>query len=160
MQNPHERHWKVVKRILRYVQGYIFTVGFGSITWDGKKQSFISLSSAEAEYHGTIEASKEALWLCQILSDFGFQQQHPTTLYCDSQSSIQLWKYPVQHQHIKYIELHMHFIGKLIHDHVLEVQYYSTDDQVAEIFTNTLTEAKFNKLQFMVGVQEVVTNEG
>ena len=54
----------------------------------------------------------------------------------------------------------MHFIRKINHDHVLEMQYYSTDDQVADIFTKALTEAKFTKLRFMVGVQEVVTKGG
>eukprot|EP00253_Pinus_taeda_P021274 PITA_21274 len=132
MQTPHESHWKAAKRILRYVRG--------PITWACKKQAAISLSSAEAEYRGVVEASKEALWLRQILSVFGFQQQHPTTLWCDNQSAIQLCKDPVQHQHSKHIELHMHFIRKLIHDHVLEVQYCSTDDQVADIFTKALTE--------------------
>eukprot|EP00253_Pinus_taeda_P020610 PITA_20610 len=113
--------------------GYVFTLGSGPITWACKKQSAISLSSAEAEYCGVIEASKEALWLRQILSQFGFQQQHPTTHWCDNQSAIQLCKDLVQHQHSKHSELHMHFIRKLIHDHVLEVQYCSTDDQVANI---------------------------
>eukprot|EP00253_Pinus_taeda_P030803 PITA_30803 len=116
MQKPHESHWKVAKRILRYVR--------------------------EAEYRGAVEASKEALWLRQILSKFSFQQQHLTTFWCDNQSAIQLCKDPVQHQRSKHIELHMHFIRKLIHDHVLEVQYCSTDDQVADIFTKALTEAK------------------
>eukprot|EP00253_Pinus_taeda_P024815 PITA_24815 len=114
----------------------------------------------EAEYRGAVEASKEALWLRQIVSEFGFQQQHPTTLWCDNQSAIQRCKDPVQHQCNKHIELHMHFIRKLIHDHVLEVQYCSTDDQVAEIFTKALTEAKFTKLRYMLGVQEVVTKGG
>eukprot|EP00253_Pinus_taeda_P030491 PITA_30491 len=59
---------------------YVFTLGFGNITWACKKQSAISLSLVEVEYCGAIEASKEALWLCQILSKFCFQQQHPTTL--------------------------------------------------------------------------------
>eukprot|EP00253_Pinus_taeda_P034902 PITA_34902 len=112
LQNPRESHWKAAKRILRYVR--------------------------EAEYRGAVEASKEALWLRQILSEFGFEQQHPTTLWCDNQSAIQLCKDPVQHQRNKHIELHMHFIRKLIHDHVLEVQYCSTDDQVADIFTKAL----------------------
>eukprot|EP00253_Pinus_taeda_P007718 PITA_07718 len=140
--------------------GYVFTLGPGCITWACKKQSVISLSLAEAQYHGAIEASKEALWLCQILSEFGFQQQHPTTLSCDNQSVIQLCKYPIQHQRNKHIELHIHFIKKLIHDHFLEVQYCSIDDQLANIFTKTLTEVKFTKLRFMVGVQEVVTKGG
>eukprot|EP00253_Pinus_taeda_P017704 PITA_17704 len=90
MQNPHESHWKVAKIILHYVQGYVFTLGSGPITWDCKKQSAISLSSVEVEYHGVIEASKESLWLRQILSEFGFQQEHLTTLWCDNQSVIQL----------------------------------------------------------------------
>eukprot|EP00253_Pinus_taeda_P020745 PITA_20745 len=152
MQKPRESHWKIAKRMLRYVRG--------PITWACKKQGAISLSSAEAEYRGTVEASKEALWLRQILSEFVFQQQHLTTLWCDNQSAIKLHKDPVQHQHRKHIELHMHFIRKLIHDHVLEVQYCSTDDEVADIFTKALREAKFTKLIFMVRVQEVVTKGG
>eukprot|EP00253_Pinus_taeda_P020882 PITA_20882 len=40
--------------------GYVFTLGSGPITWSCKKQNSISLSSVEAEYHGAIEASKEA----------------------------------------------------------------------------------------------------
>eukprot|EP00253_Pinus_taeda_P016509 PITA_16509 len=152
MQNPRESHWKAAKRILRYVRG--------PITWACKKQAAISLSSAEVEYRGAVEASKEALWLHQILSELGFEQQHPTTLWCDNQSAIQLCKDPVQHQHSKHIELHMHFIRKLIHDHVLEVQYCSTDDQVVDIFTKALTEAEFTKLRYMLGVQEVVTKGG
>eukprot|EP00253_Pinus_taeda_P006676 PITA_06676 len=137
--------------------GYIFTLGFRPITWAFKKQSVIYLSSAEAEYRGVAEASKEAMWLRHILSEFGFQQQHPTTLWCDNQSAIQLCKDPVQHHHSKHIELNMHFIKKLIHDHVLEVHYCSIDDQVVDIFTKALTEAEFTKLRFMVGVQEVIT---
>ena len=42
-----------------------------------------------------------------------------------------------------YIELHMHFIRNIVHDHVIEVLYCPTDDQVADIFTKSLTEAKF-----------------
>ena len=51
--------------------GYVFTLGSGPITWSCKKQSSISLSSTEAEYRGAVEANKEAMWLCQILSEFG-----------------------------------------------------------------------------------------
>eukprot|EP00253_Pinus_taeda_P031640 PITA_31640 len=102
--------------------------------------------SGEAEYCGVVEASKEALWLHHILLEFGFQQQHPTALWCDNQSAIRLWKDPVQHQHKKRIELHMHLIRKLIHDHVLEVQYCSIDDQHADIFTKALIEVKFTKI--------------
>eukprot|EP00253_Pinus_taeda_P024660 PITA_24660 len=128
---------------------YVFTLGLGPLTWASKKRSAISLSSAEAKYLGTIEASKEASWLRQILSEL---QQHPHTLWCDKESAIQLYKDPVQRQRSKEIELYMHFIRQLIHDHVLEVQYSSTYEQVAYIFIKDLIEARFTKLRFMVGV--------
>jgi hypothetical protein len=107
-----------------------------------------------------VNASQEALWLQQILSEFGFQHQHPTRLWCDNQSAIKLAKDPVQHQRSKHIELHMHFIRKLIHDQVIEVLFFPTEDQVADIFTKSLTEAKFSKLRSMLGVQEVVIKGG
>eukprot|EP00253_Pinus_taeda_P034896 PITA_34896 len=132
-------HYFLGLQVLQSKEGYVFTLGSGPITWACKKQSAISLSLAKAEYCGTIEASKEAMWLRQIMSEFGFQQQHPTTLWCDNQSAIQLRKDPVQHQRNKHIELHMNFIRKFIQDHVLEVQYCSTNDQVADIFTKALT---------------------
>ena len=66
----------------------MFTLGSGPITWPCKKQSAISLSLAKAKYRGVIEASKEAMLLRQILSEFGLHQQHPNTLWCDNQSSI------------------------------------------------------------------------
>eukprot|EP00253_Pinus_taeda_P021495 PITA_21495 len=125
---------------------YIFTLGSRPITWACKKQSAISLSSVEVEYRGATEVSKEAPWLHQILLEFGFQLQHLTTLWCDNQSSIQLCKYLVQHQRNKHIEIHMQFIRKLIHDHVLEVKYCLTNDQVVDIFTKALIEVKFTKL--------------
>ena len=63
---------------------YVFTLSSGPITWCCKKQILISLSSLEAKYHGAVEANNEAMWLRQILSEFGLHQQHPTTLWCDN----------------------------------------------------------------------------
>ena len=65
-----------------------------------------------------------------------------------------------QQHRSKHIELHMHFIRNLVHDHVIEVLYCPTNDQVADIFTKSLTEAKFSKLRSMLGVQECVLKGG
>ena len=34
--------------------GYVFSLGFGPITWDCKKQQHVSLYSVEEEYRATI----------------------------------------------------------------------------------------------------------
>jgi hypothetical protein len=54
----------------------------------------------------------------------------------------------------------MQFIRKLNHDQVVEVIFCPTKDQVADIFTNSLTKEKFPKLRSMLGVQEVVIKGG
>ena len=126
--------------------GYVFNLGSGPVTWACKKQQALALSSAKAEYRAAVNVSQEALWLRQILSEFGFEQQHPNPLWCGNQSAIQLTKYLVLHQLIKHIELHMHFIRNLVHDRILKVLFFPTDDQVPDIFTKSLTEAKFSKL--------------
>jgi hypothetical protein len=100
------------------------------------------------------------MWLRHILLEFGFHHQHPTILWCDNQSAIKLTKDPVQHQCRKHIEIHMHFIIKLIHDQVIEVLFCPTKDQVADNFTKSLTEANFSTLPSMLGVQEVVIKGG
>jgi hypothetical protein len=138
------------------IVGYVFSLVSGPITWSYKKQPDISLSSVEEECQVVVNSSQEALWLQHILSEFGFQQQHPTSLWCDNQSAIKLAKDPIQNQHKKHIELHTHFIRNLIHDQVIEFLFFPTKDQVADIFTNSLTEAKFSKLRSMLGVQEVI----
>jgi hypothetical protein len=139
---------------------YVFSLGSGPVTWASKKQQAISLSSAEAEYRLMVNASQEALWLRQILSEFGFENQHLTSLCCDNQSAIKLAKDPVQHQRSKHTKLRMHFIRKLIHDQVIEMLFFPTEDQVADIFTKSLTEANFSKLRSMLGFQEVVFKGG
>jgi hypothetical protein len=54
----------------------------------------------------------------------------------------------------------MHFTIKLIHDQVIEVLCFPIEDQVAEIFTKSLTKVKFSKLQSMLGAQEVFIKGG
>jgi hypothetical protein len=54
----------------------------------------------------------------------------------------------------------MHFIRNLIHDQVIEVLFFPIEDQIANIFTKSVTEAKFYKLLSMLGFQEVVIKGG
>ena len=63
---------------------------------------------------------------------------------------------PVEHQHTKHIELHMHFIHQLIQDGVLSLEYIPTDTQVIDIFTKPLASPCYLQLQSTLGVTKVV----
>ena len=66
----------------------------------------------------------------------------------------------IKHCHAKPIKLYMHLIKILIQDCIFEVLFFPTYDQFVEIFTKSLIEAKFYKLQSMLGVQECVIKGG
>ena len=55
------------------IAGYVFSLGSGPITWACKKQQALALCSAKAEYRAAVNANQEALWLREILSEFGFE---------------------------------------------------------------------------------------
>jgi hypothetical protein len=50
------------------IVGYVPNLGFGPLTCACKKQQAIFFSSIEVEYHVTVNAFQESLWIWYILS--------------------------------------------------------------------------------------------
>jgi len=42
--------------------GFVFMMGGGAISWSSKRQPIIALSTTEAEYMASTQATKEAIW--------------------------------------------------------------------------------------------------
>ncbi|KAG6388774.1 hypothetical protein SASPL_150210 [Salvia splendens] len=59
--------------------GNIFSLGFGAVTWSSKKQDTIAPSSSEAEYAAATSATRQALWLQKLLTDFPLDHNDATT---------------------------------------------------------------------------------
>ena len=131
---------------------YVFQLGSGLISWSSKKVKTLSLSSCEAEYRAT----KEAFWLRHVLTELGLAPKLSTVLKCDNQGAIQLAYNPVYHSKTKHLDLDAHYIRELVADGILSLQYCPTEQQAADIFTKSFTEAKFVHLCSLLGMREVV----
>ena len=68
----------------------------------------------------------------------GVQQEDATVLLCDNQSCMAIAKNPVFHARTKHIEIHYHYVHKLIKDRVLELFYSLTHENEANLFTKAL----------------------
>jgi len=68
---------------MRSTIGYVFIVGGTVVPWVSKIQSVVALSTMEAEYVATIEASKEMIWLQRFLDELG-KKQELGRLYSDN----------------------------------------------------------------------------
>ena len=86
--------------------------------------------------------STQLLWMRQTLRDYGiFIDKVP--LLCDNKSTIKIAHNPVQHAKSKHIEIWHHFIREHISRGDLEMSFVGTRDQLADIFTKPLDEARF-----------------
>jgi hypothetical protein len=90
------------------VSGFCIFLSYSLISWKSKKQSIVSQSSTEAEYHAMTSTTKEIVWLRWLLADMGVSFSHPTPMYCDNQSSIQIAHNSVFHERTKHIEIDYH----------------------------------------------------
>src|SRR5438270_6693503 len=89
----------------RSTSGFVFNIGSGAISWSSKRQPTVALSTVEAEYGAQTQASKEAIWLRQLLRNLIPQESTPyaTIIYCDNQGAIALAKDPKYHPRTKHI---------------------------------------------------------
>ena len=89
--------------IISLVDSYLFQIGGTAITWKSKKQSCVTLSTAEAEHMALSSAAQEAIWMRKLIADLGNPQSQPTVVMEDKQSAISMAKNPQFHGRTKHI---------------------------------------------------------
>ncbi|CAI7812943.1 unnamed protein product [Closterium sp. NIES-53] len=71
-------------------QGYIFSLGSGSVSWWSTRSSSVLSSSCEAEIYVGAMAAQELRWLTYLLTDSGERPCSPPVLYVDNKAMIAL----------------------------------------------------------------------
>jgi hypothetical protein len=61
--------WAGSEEDRKSTSGMCFSLGSVMISWGNKKQKFVTLSTAEAEYMAACEACIEAVWIRKLISD-------------------------------------------------------------------------------------------
>jgi hypothetical protein len=130
----------------RSVTGFCVFLGDSLISWKSKKQSVVSLSSTEAEYRAMASISKEIIWLRWLLADMGVLIPHPTPMYCDNSSAIQIAHNSVFHERTKHIEVDCHFTRQHLKHGSLSLPFVSSTLQLADFFTKSHPISRFRFL--------------
>ncbi|KAE8668864.1 tir-nbs resistance protein [Hibiscus syriacus] len=136
----------------RSTTGYVFKLGSGTISWCSKRQPTISLSTTEAEYRATVMTSQESSWLIQLMNNLHQPVDYAILLYCDNQSAIRLAENPVFHARTKHVEVHYHFVREKVLQEEIEMRQIKIDEQIADLFTKSLSVGKFEHFRRQHGV--------
>ena len=127
------------------IGAYIFFLGNSPVSWNSKKQSSTSRSSCESEYRALAQCSCEAVWIRRLLEELKLQDNKPTHIFCDNQSSIKLSYNPVFHERSKHFEIDYHFTRQKVENNTIKVEYISTQEQPADLLTKSLGRTKFEE---------------
>jgi len=122
--------------------GHVFLLNKGAITWGSRKQRIIALSTAEAEYSAMAEAGRRLTWLRNLYYEIGYTQNEPTVLYADNQSAIAIATNLQYHQRSMHFPICQHYIRQKIRDGDARLEYCTTNEMTADIFTKALPRIK------------------
>jgi hypothetical protein len=112
-----------------------------------KKAKVMALSSTEAEYIALFEAAKLISWARQFLSDLGFPQLLPTTVYEDNLSTIHLVEHGNDKGKTKHMDVRYHYIRELVDNGSIKLEHKSTLLMIADILTKALPFLAFLRLR-------------
>ncbi|XP_070021748.1 uncharacterized protein [Nicotiana sylvestris] len=105
-----DANWASCKDTRRLVSSFFITLGGSPISWKSKKQVFISLSSAEAEYRSMRRVTAQLTWLVRLFADLSAPITLPIPLHSDNKAAIHIAQNPVFHERTKHVELDCHFV--------------------------------------------------
>jgi histone deacetylase 1/2 len=123
----------------RSTEGFAIFLGSNLVSWNARKQATVSRSSTEAEYKALANATAEIMWIQILLLEIGVQEPRTAKLWCDNMGAKYLSANPVFHARTKHIEVDYHFVRERVAKRLLDIEYVSTRDQVADGFTKPLT---------------------
>ena len=125
------------------------------ITWSSKHQATVALSSCEAEYIAETEATKEAIWLHQLLQHFDYSGPITVIIKGDNRGALALAKNPEFHARTKHIDIRYHFVRQKVEEGLVELEWTGTANNIADGMTKPLKQAAFDKFRGEIGMRVI-----
>ena len=124
-----------------------------AISWISKLQKTVAISSVEAEYMSLKEATKESLYLQNIIKELFFNnsslQDYSTifnsklnTIKTDSLSAIELAKNPIYDARTKHVDITYHFVRENLLSNNIDLVYENTSTILADNLTKATSTSK------------------
>ncbi|CAI7820016.1 unnamed protein product [Closterium sp. NIES-54] len=136
----------------RSSQGYTFSLGSGSVSWQSTRSSSVLNSSCEVEIYVGAMSAQELRWLTYLLTDLGEQPRSPPVLYVDNKAMIALCEEHRLEHRTKHIILRYFLARELQQRGQLCLAYVATRANTADIFTKALPPGDHQRFITVLGL--------
>ena len=127
--------------------GFVCMLGGAPISWGTHLQTVVAQSSAEAELIATFESSRNVVYHRSFLEELGLHISGRTTIWEDNSACQAMSKNPVNHKRCKHILLKFYYLRDLVEFGIVGVEYISTVNQIADLFTKAVDFAILDRLR-------------
>ncbi|CAI7752655.1 unnamed protein product, partial [Closterium sp. NIES-53] len=140
----------------RLSEGYTFSLGSVSISWQSTLSSFVLCSSCEAEIYAGVMAARELRWLTYLLTDLGEPPRSPPVLYVGNKAMIALCQENRLAHRTKHIALQYFLARELQQRGQLRLAYVATRANTTDIFTKALQPGDQQRFCTVLGLLALV----
>ncbi|CAI5976786.1 unnamed protein product [Closterium sp. NIES-64] len=150
--------WADDQATQRSSQGYIFSLGSGSVSWRATRSSSVLGSSCEAEIYAGAMAAQELRWLTYLLTDLGEPPRSPPVLYVDNKAMLALCREQRLEHRTKHIALRYFLAPELQQRGQLRLAYVASEVNTADFFTKALPPCDHQRFCTQLGLFPVLSH--
>ena len=135
----------------RSMEGSVFIVARGPVSWEYKCQATVALSTVEAEYMEFSRATTQAIWLAKFFDKIELPTTALIHIYADNMGSIANTVHGKNHRRMKHIDVKHHFIKEHVELDMVAFEYTPSNENLADLFIKPLSQD---------ALQNIITNLG
>jgi hypothetical protein len=130
--------------------GMVLLFNGTAIMWWSKVLRTVACSSQDAEFMALSDASREVIFIRNLLQGIGYKLEGPTALFGDNNGSLALANNPCDHQKSKHLEVRYFFVRQKVEQGRVAVTRVSTQDQLADVLTKALAQPQHERLCLII----------
>lgn len=126
--------------------GYLIRLFGDPIAWRSHKQSYVALSTCQAEYVAMSEACQEIIALCKTIENIFNRGFYPVLLHCDNKAAVATAETTggIKLRHMT--EVGEDYVKECTNRKFIDLSWVRSKDPLADIFTKPLSFEIFAKL--------------
>ncbi|KAH9113223.1 hypothetical protein LEN26_000145 [Aphanomyces euteiches] len=142
------------------ISGYCTFVGKCLVSWSSQAQRIVAQSTTEAEYIALAQCAKEVLFMRTLNSELGNPVKAGSIIRADNQPAMATACNPVNHSRTKHIDVRYHFVRERIQLEELKLEYVSSKENLADLFTKPLGASLYLPLRDKLGLTPTTAPNG